>query len=276
MTTEAAIRQNMGGVEWAQLLTLSVLWGATYFFVAVAVDTYTPVIIVLARVALAALALNLLLLVLRKRLTVSVSLWREFVIMAFLSNLIPFSLMTWGQTHITGGLAAILNASTPLFAVIVAHWFTTDEKLTPGRVAGLAIGFAGVVVMIGISALSELGSQAFAQLAVVAGAFSFAVAGVFGRRIKRMGIDPLVTATGQLTASTVVLLPIAVRFGQPWIIASLITCFNGRLARAGGVLDGDGVHSVFRHPGIIGGGQFITGDSVVAGDCGVARLHVSR
>jgi drug/metabolite transporter (DMT)-like permease len=140
--------------------------------------------------------------------------------MAVLNNLIPFSLMTWGQTHISGGLTAVLNASTPLFAVIVAHFYTKDEKLTVGRVAGVVIGFGGVVVMIGFSALRELGSETIAQLAVVGGAFSFALAGVFGRRFQRMGVAPLVTATGQLTASTVVLLPIALMFGQPWLIAA--------------------------------------------------------
>ena len=219
MASTTAVSKTMGTAEWSLLVFLSILWGSTYFFVAVAVDYYTPFTIVLARVGIAALALNLLLIVMRIPLTRSASLWRAFFIMGALNNLIPFSLMTWGQTHITGGLTAILNASTPLFAVVVAHFFTVDEKFTVGRVVGLIIGFGGVVMMVGASALQELGSETIAQLAIVSGAFSFALAGVYGRRFQRLGVDPLVTATGQLTASTVLILPATVVFGGPWLIA---------------------------------------------------------
>lgn len=219
MAGNTVVSRTMGTVEWSLLVFLSILWGSTYFFVAVAVDVYAPLVVVLARVGIAALALNLLLLVMRIPLTRSASLWGAFFIMGVLNNLIPFSLMAWGQTHIGGSLAAILNASTPLFAVVVAHLFTDDEKLTVGRVAGLVIGFGGVVMMVGTSALQELGSETIAQLAVVGGAFSFALAGVFGRRFQRLGVDPLMTATGQLTASTVVLLPLTLLFVRPWFIA---------------------------------------------------------
>ncbi len=219
MANNTAVSETMGTTEWSLLVFLSILWGSTYFFVAVAVDFYTPFTIVLARVGIAALALNLLLIVMRIPITRSASLWRAFFIMGALNNLIPFSLMTWGQTHIPGGLTAILNASTPLFAVVVAHLFTVDEKFTVGRVVGLVIGFGGVVMMVGASALQELGSETIAQLAVVSGALSFAVAGVYGRRFQRLGVDPLVTATGQLTASTVLILPVTAVLGGPWIIA---------------------------------------------------------
>lgn len=219
MATNTIVPQSMGATEWGLLIGLSILWGSTYFFVGVAVDVFDPLVIVLARVGIAALALNLLLLVLRIPLPGSLSLWRALFIMAILNNLIPFSLMTWGQTHIASGLTAILNASTPLFAVIVAHLFTDDEKLTIGRVLGLVFGFAGVAVLVGTSALRDLGSETVAQLAVISGALSFALAGVFGRRFRRMGVDPLVTAAGQLTASTVVLLPMVALFAGPWSIA---------------------------------------------------------
>lgn len=216
---EKAINQSMGSTDWSLLILLSVLWGATYFFVGVAVHHYTPLVIVLARVGIAAFALLVLLLAMRIPITRSASVWGAFFIMGILNNLIPFTLMTWGQTHIAGGLTAILNASTPLFAVIVAHLFTDDEKLTAGRIAGLVIGFGGVVTMVGVSAVREIGTETIAQLAVVGGAFSFALAGVFGRRFKRMGLSPIMTAAGQLTASTVLFVPVTFLFGGPWVIA---------------------------------------------------------
>lgn len=219
MVANTVISKTMGTAEWSLLVLLSVLWGSTYFFVGVAVDVYDPLVIVLARVGIAALALNLLLLVMRIPLTRSASLWRDFIIMGILNNLIPFSLMSWGQTQLAGGLTAILNASTPLFTVIVAHWFTHDEKLTVGRVAGLIIGFGGVVVTVGASTLQDFGLETIAVLAVVGGAFSFALAGVFGRRFQRLGVDPIMTATGQLTASTIVLFPITLLFAESWLIA---------------------------------------------------------
>ena len=193
--------------------------GATYFFVGVAVHYYTPLVIVLARVGIAAFALLLLLPAMCIPITRSIPVWGAFFAMGVLNNLVPFTLMTWGQTHIAGGLTAILNASTPLFAVIVAHLFTDDEKLTVERFVGVCIGFVGVASMMGVSILRELGTEAIAQLAVVGGAFSFALAGVFGRRFKRMDLNPIMTAAGQLTASTVLFIPVTLLFGGPWVIA---------------------------------------------------------
>ena len=134
--------------------------------------------------------------------------------MGAINNFIPFSLILWGQTHIASGLASILNATTPLFTVVLAHLLTTDEKLTPGRLAGVTSGLAGVAVMIGAEALQGLSTNVVAQLAVLGAALSYAFAGIFGRRFKDLA--PLVTATGQVTASTVLILPVALIIDQPW------------------------------------------------------------
>ena len=139
--------------------------------------------------------------------------------MGLLNNAIPFSLIVWGQTHIASGLAAILNASTPLFTVVAAHLLTFDERLTGKRLAGVLIGFAGVVTMIGPAALRGLGSDILAQVAILCAAVSYAGAGIFGRRFNRMGVPPLATATGQVTASTLVLLPVALVVDRPWTLA---------------------------------------------------------
>ncbi|MCY1297767.1 carboxylate/amino acid/amine transporter [compost metagenome] len=144
--------------------------------------------------------------------------WLAFFGMGLLNNLIPFSLIVWGQTHIASGLASILNATTPLFGVIVAHLLTDDEKLTVNRFAGVVVGFLGVAMMIGPAALGGLGSNLVAQLAVLGAALSYSLAGVFARRFKRMGVAPIVTATGQVSAASIMLVPLSLLVDHPWTL----------------------------------------------------------
>jgi drug/metabolite transporter (DMT)-like permease len=212
------INKTMGAVEWALLIGLSVLWGGSFYFVGVAVDGLPPFTIVVVRVGIAALALNAAVLVLGLRMPSDRRAWGAFLGMGLLNNLIPFSLIAWGQTHIASGLASILNATTPLFTVVVAHVLTPDEKMTAGRLAGVVIGFAGVVLMIGPEALKGLGIDVVAQLAVLGAATSYAFAGVFGRRFRRMGTAPLIAATGQVSASTLMLVPVALAVDRPWTL----------------------------------------------------------
>ena len=209
---------RMSRLEWGLLLALSLLWGGSFLFVGIAVKGLPPFTIVLLRVAIAALALNIVLRVIGIPLPRDGASWRAFLGMGLLNNAIPFSLIVWGQTHIASGLAAILNATTPLFTVLVAHCLTADDRLTRARLTGLLIGFAGVVVLIGPEALRGLGGDALAQCAVLAAACSYAFAGVFGRRFKRMGIQPLATAAGQVTASSLLLLPLALLVDRPWTL----------------------------------------------------------
>ncbi|MDP6345343.1 MAG: DMT family transporter [Alphaproteobacteria bacterium] len=213
-----AINKAMTPLEWGLLLTLSVLWGGSFFFVGVAVDALPPFTIVVLRVGLAAVALQLLLLVMRVRLPNGRRPWAAFFAMGLLNNLVPFCLIVWGQGHIASGLAAILNATTPLFTVVVAHMLTVDERLSVGRLLGVVAGLAGVVAMIGPELLDGFDLGALGQIAVLGAALSYAFAGVYGRRFRRMGISPLATATGQVTASTVLLLPVALLVERPWTL----------------------------------------------------------
>jgi drug/metabolite transporter (DMT)-like permease len=136
-----------------------------------------------------------------------------------LNNALPFCLIVWGQTQIASGLAAILNATTPLWTVLLAHALTRDERINAEKAAGVLVGFAGVAAMIGPALLAEIGADALAQLAVLAAAVSYAFAGIYGRRFRAMGVPPLVTATGQVTASTLLLLPLALAVDRPWQLA---------------------------------------------------------
>jgi len=214
----AAANRPMSALELGLLVILSVLWGGSFFFVGIAVKDLPPFTIVVARVAIAALALHGLLWLLGHKLPRDARAWVAFFGMGLLNNVVPFTLIVWGQTHIASGLAAILNATTPLFTLIVAHLATRDERMSGGSVAGVVVGFAGVGIMVGGTALRSLGTDVIAQFAILAAALSYAFAAVFGRRFATMGIAPVATATGQLTASAVLLLPLMVLVDHPWTL----------------------------------------------------------
>ena len=209
----------MSPLDWTLLLALSILWGGSFFFVGVAVKALPPFTIVLLRVAIAATALHAVLRLSRTAMPWDRRTWLAFFGMGLLNNSIPFSLIVWGQTQIASGLASILNATTPLFTVLVAHLLTADERLSKGRIAGVLIGLAGIVVLIGPQALAGLGQDVAAQLAVLGAAVSYGFAAIFGRRFKRMGVPPLATAAGQVTASSLLLLPVALIVDRPWTLA---------------------------------------------------------
>ena len=213
------VNTKMEPFEWLLLLVLSVLWGGSFFFIGVAVKVLPPLTIVALRVGLAAVTLNLIVRATGLRMPKKWLYWKAFLSMGLLNNLIPFCLIVWGQMHIASGLASIFNATTPLFTVIVAHIFTKDEKMSGGRAVGILVGFVGVAVIIGLDSLGGLGANVLAQFAILGAALSYSFAGVYGRRFKDMGVAPLVTATGQVTASILLLVPLTLVVDQPWTLA---------------------------------------------------------
>jgi drug/metabolite transporter (DMT)-like permease len=213
-----AINRTMTATEWGLLIFLSLLWGGSFFFNAVAVAALPTFTVVACRVLLGAAFLMVVLRVTGGRLPRDRESWLSFAAMGILNNVIPFSLIAWGQGHIPSGLASILNATTPLFTVLVAHWLTHDERMTPLRVGGIIVGFLGVVVMIGGDALAHAGDHLLAELAVLAASVSYAFSVVYGRRFSRRGLAPLATATGQISASAVMMVPIALIVDAPWTL----------------------------------------------------------
>lgn len=209
----AALNKLMGPFEWFLLLTLSVLWGASFFFQKVALAELPPFTILFARVGLAAVALNFIIYSRGGRLPRAARMWGAFLVMGALNNVIPFGLILWGQTQISSGLASILNATTPLFTVVLAHFFTGDERLRPNRVAGVLAGLAGVTVMIGPDVQEGLGVNILAQFAVLGAALSYGFGGIYGKRFRE--IPPLAAAAGQLTASTFMMAPIVLMADHP-------------------------------------------------------------
>ena len=170
----------------------------------------------LIRVSIAAAALWLFLLARGQRLPLPPGAILAFLILALLNNVLPFVLFAWAQKTIAGGLASILNAMTPIWGVIVAHLFTEDERMTPAKVAGVLLGFGGVALMIGPDFLGEIGTDVWAQLACLVATLCYALAGVYGRRFRTMGIPPVAVSTGQLTASALTVLPLVLLFEAPW------------------------------------------------------------
>ncbi|MFT7387086.1 MAG: drug/metabolite transporter (DMT)-like permease [Candidatus Endobugula sp.] len=214
------ISQTMGKKEWGMLLMLSVLWGGSFFFVGIAVNELPPLTIVTLRLVLAALTLWLVMTFLGQRLPRGINVWGNFLVMGIFNSALPFSLIVWGQTHITSGLASVLNATTPLFTVIIAGVFLADEKISVRKVISVVIGFLGVMVLIGPSSLEGFGVNVFAQLAVLCAAASYGISGVYGRRFKGLGLPPLAIATGQLMTSSLILFPISMVLDRPYELES--------------------------------------------------------
>jgi drug/metabolite transporter (DMT)-like permease len=145
-------------------------------------------------------------------------IWLALLGMGLLNNVIPFTLFVWAQAQVPSGLASILNATTPISTALVAHAFTSDEKLTPNRLLGVLLGLAGVALMLGPDLLTGLGQNLLAQGACLLATLSYAFAGVYGRRFRRLGLAPLLMATGQLTVSAALMLPLALLVDRPWLL----------------------------------------------------------
>jgi drug/metabolite transporter (DMT)-like permease len=220
----------MSATDWMLLLLLSVLWGGSFYFAKIAVPEIPPLTLALGRVGIAATALVIVARLLAVPFPRDPAIWKQFAVIAALNNAIPFTLLFWAQIHISIGLASILNATTPLFGVLVAHVLTHDDRLTAGRVVGLVAGLIGVVVLIGPGRLSELGSDVLAELACLAASCSYAFGAVLARRLR--GVPPIMVATGQLTMATVLLLPVVLLFDKP---SAFFTASNAALAALLGI-----------------------------------------
>jgi drug/metabolite transporter (DMT)-like permease len=209
----------MTALEWAMLVVLSTLWGGSFFFNGVAVRELPVFTIVVVRIVLGALILMAIMKLRGERLPTGRRVWAAFFAIGLINNVIPFSLIVWGQQHIASGVASIINASSPLFTVVFAHFLTTDEKMTGAKLAGVVIGLAGVAWMIGFDALQTLGADLMAQLSCLGAAIAYALSGIYGRRFRTMGVAPMATATGQVIASSVLLVPVMLVVDRPWTLA---------------------------------------------------------
>lgn len=206
--------------DWGLLFLLSILWGGAFYFYKVLDDAgLPPLSIVLGRVGIAALALIPIVRMRGLGFPARARDWFPFFVMGLGNNAVPFLLISSGETQISSGLASILNATTPIFTAIVAHFATKDERFSAGRVVGIVLGFAGIVVLVGPDAVRGLNVTSLAQLGCLGASISYALTVVYSKRFR--GTSPLVVSTGQLIATTVLLLPFELLVDKPWTLAPL-------------------------------------------------------
>lgn len=203
--------RSISAQAWGLMALLALLWGASFLSIRIALDEVPPLTAVAHRVGWATLVLWIYVLLKRLPLPRGRRIWIGFAGMGLLNNVIPFSLMAWGQLHIPSGLTSIFNASTAIFGVLVAALLLGDERLSRRKAIGIAVGFAGVVTAIGADSLRDFDITSLAQLAIIAGTLSYAFAGVWARN-RLTGLAPQVAAAGMLTASTLIMVPLA------WVI----------------------------------------------------------
>ena len=202
------IQKSISTRAWGELCLLALIWGASFLCVAIALEEIGPLTVVAHRVGWAMVALWGVVLVMRLPLPRNPRIWGAFVVMGVLNNVIPFGLMAWGQLHIESGLTSIFNAATAIFGVLMATLFFADERLTARKALGVTLGFAGVAVAIGVENLRDFDIRSLAQLAILGGTLSYALASIWARK-KLSGQPPQVAAAGMVTGATLVIIPLA-------------------------------------------------------------------
>lgn len=200
--------------DWFILLLLGAIWGASYFFIKVGGAEIPPFTFVAGRTLIAAVALIVLLIVRREPLPRTRRDYLVLIAMGIFNSVIPYTAITWGETHISSGLASILTAAMPLFTVIYAHYWTEDERLTLPKVAGIALGFVGVVILFLPDLRSGIQMEFWGELAVVVAAASYGLATLIAHKYIG-GVSHVVASTGQLATAALFMLPLSLAFDQP-------------------------------------------------------------
>ncbi len=202
--------------DLALLLLLATLWGCAYTFTKIAVESIPPLTVAAVRVTVAGALLGVYIAYRGERIPRTGETWRRLFVQGCLNSIIPFSLIAWGQQHIDSGLAGILNATPPLFVLLITWLWTRHEPITGRKLAGVVSGLAGVTLIIGVDALGGLGTHTLAQLAITAASISYAGAVIYGHRLSH--IAPAATAAGTLICGTLVLVPASLVLDAPWTL----------------------------------------------------------
>jgi drug/metabolite transporter (DMT)-like permease len=197
------------------LILLAALWGPSFLFIKVAVEEIPPLTLVLGRVAIGAFFLLVALRLARRSLPRDRTLWRQFAVLAVLHNALPWTLLSWGEQYIDSALASILNGTTPLFTIILAHYWVEGDRMTSSKVLGVLLGFAGLFLLILPSLEDGVQASTWGIIAVTAASALYGVAIIYSRNHLR-GLPPLVAPASQLILATVYMFPLAMIIDQPW------------------------------------------------------------
>ncbi len=216
--------------DLALLLLLSTLWGASYSFIRVGVETIPPVTLIAARTLIAGGLLALVVTARGLSWPRGVGFWRDCAVQALLNSVVPFTLIAWAERSIDAGLATILNATSPVFAFLITAGLTRHETVGGRKLLGVAGGLAGTLLIVGVDAMSGLGREMEAQLAVVAASACYGGAAVWGRRFA--GVDPLLPAAGSLIIGAAVLVPLSLVLDRPWMLTPSPASLGALLALA--------------------------------------------
>jgi len=224
--------------HYLMLLMLSMVWGSSFPFLKIAIESYSPIVTVTLRLTISAIAMTAFIYAIGLRIPAQLKVWRHYAVVAVVGNIVPFLLITWGEQYIDAALASVLMGLIPLATLISAHYLTDDEKMSVTKLMGVILGGGGVVVLIGVDALQDFGTHVWAQLAVIVAACCYGISSVYVRRSKITQYNPLANAAGILICSSVLSLPVALIAEDPTtlpfnvrslsallILALLCTCF---------------------------------------------------
>ncbi len=199
---------------WFVLLLLSAIWGASYLFIKVGGAEIPPFAFVAGRTVIASLALFAVIALRREGWPNLRRMWLPFLAMGIFNGVIPYTLITWGELHITSGLAAILTAAMPLFTVLIGHYWTHDERLTPIKTLGIFVGFLGVIVLFLPDLRQGIQMEFWGEFAVVVAAASYGLATVIAHKYMH-GVTHTAAAAGQLGSATLIMIPLSLLFDDP-------------------------------------------------------------
>ncbi|HEV7232689.1 MAG TPA: DMT family transporter [Sphingorhabdus sp.] len=211
---------KMSAADWGIIMLLSLLWGGAFFMIELGLRGFPPNTLVFLRMALAVPPMLLALRLMGLKMPTDAKSWRQLFVLGAINAALPFILFFWGQTKIESGLASILNATTPLWGVVTAHFLTRDEKATPARIVGVLLGLAGIIVMVGTDALGGISGSVLAQLACLLATLLYALAAVYGRTLSQSTMTPLVVATGQVVTAAIFMLPVMLVVDAPWTLSN--------------------------------------------------------
>ena len=216
MTTTPKLDSN----GWLLIGILAILWGCAFFLIEVGLRSFPPITLVFIRVAFAVPPMLVAMRLMGLCLPSSAPEWGLLTVVGALNCALPFTLFFWGQQYLDSGYASILNATTPLWGVLTAHFLTRDEKATPARIIGVLTGMAGIIVMVGPAAMKGLSNNLLAQIACVISTIFYSLAAIYGRRLSQTTLTPMAVATGQTVTATILMIPIVLLVDQPWTMAT--------------------------------------------------------